>query len=306
MGNKEATTMGMTEPFRIASWGAGTQSTWMITESALGKTERLDAIIFSNTQFERRLTYEIVEFYTKYFEDHGIPVYVPTAGSVEHEGANKHIHIPFFTKKLPRAKKAIPLADPDDDGDYCAADDVILPEDLVNGGPIMRECTRHFKIRPIRRKTREILGFPPSKPPAPPAGAVEQWLGISWDESERISKSPLQYITHRYPLVERRITREDCIEGLRALRLPIPIKSACIVCPYRQPSEWLEMRTTSPDEFARAVAFDEKHRHDKIGGLNAEELYVYKYAAPLAKADFEKDALRERSRDTCESGYCWT
>ena len=280
----------MTQPYRVASWGAGTQSTDMIVRSALGETEKLDAVIFSDAQFERRFTYEIIEFYTRFFTQRNIPVYIPTAGSVEYEGADKHIHIPFFTRKTPKGW----------DGEW------INPADTIIGGPLMRECTRHFKIRPIRRKTREILGLPPSTPPAPPAGAVEQWLGISWDESERVSKSPIQYVNHRYPLIEGRITREDCIEHLRRLGLPIPIKSACIVCPYRSASEWLEMQREAPDEFERAVAFDEKHRYNKIGGVKAAALYVYKHAVPLAEADFEKDARRERGRDICESGYCWT
>ena len=45
-----------------------------------------------------------------------------------------------------------------------------------------RQCTDNYKIRPIRRRIREMLGLRPRQ--RVPAGTtVELWLGISTDRS---------------------------------------------------------------------------------------------------------------------------
>ncbi len=200
------------------SWGCGVQSTALAVMSALGDLPKLDAVITADTGWERQATYEIRDYFKPWLEERGIPVYIVSAGNVKIQGAEEHNHIPFWTSK---------------------------------GGPLMRQCTKHYKITPIKRQARILAGFHKNKPPHPPAGQIVQWLGISLDEYQRMNQSRLQYIVHRYPLVEKRITRWDCIDYLRKKRLPVPIKSACVGCPYRQPSEWIEMRKESPTSLPR-------------------------------------------------------
>lgn len=272
----------MIVPFKSLSWGCGTQSTALAAMSALGDMPKLDAIITADTGWERKKTYEIRDFYKGWLEERGIPVYIVSSGNVRNDGAKEHIHIPFWTE---------------------------------TGGPLRRQCTKDFKIDPIKRLLRTLLGYPLGKPPHPPAGSVEQWLGISLDEYQRMNSSRVQYIIHRYPLVEERITRQDCINYLDSKGLPIPIKSACIGCPYRQASEWLSMKKEAPEEWQEAVEFDEKNRHNplatKTGGSTADRLYIYKNGKgiPLQMANLEADAERERKSKQlplilCESGYC--
>ena len=51
-----------------------------------------------------------------------------------------------------------------------------------------RQCTENYKIRPVRRKIRELLGL--RKGQRVPAGtAVELWLGISTNEAIRVKDS---------------------------------------------------------------------------------------------------------------------
>jgi len=83
--------------------------------------------------------------------------------------------------------------------------------------------TREYKLDPIRRKVRELHEAAGRRP-------VEQWLGISLDEIGRMRTSDVQYITHRYPLVERRLTRWDCQRWLQAHGWPEVPKSSCIGC----------------------------------------------------------------------------
>jgi hypothetical protein len=146
------------------------------------------------------------------------------SGDIREKGAHSHMHLPFWTR---------------------------------TGGHLRRQCTRVFKIEPIRRLMREIAGFHPTDKPHPWPGQFELWLGISLDEWDRMSDSNVKYIRHRYPLVDLGMTRRDCVRWLQGHGLPVPVKSACIGCPFRKASEWLELE---PDEFEQAVLFDELNR----------------------------------------------
>ncbi len=249
--------------------------------AALGDLEPLDVVITSDTGWERRETYAIRDFYADWLRERGIRVEVVSAGNIRQLGAEEHIHIPFFT---------------------------------ADGGPLQRQCTRWFKIVPVKRRLRELAGYHATKAPHPPTGAIEQWLGISWDEFTRMKPSRVKFMVHRFPLLERRMTRNACIEYLEGHGLPVPPKSACVGCPYRAATEWLDMRNNAPEEWAEVVAFDEQNRHNPLaerGGSTADELYVYRHAVALADADLEVDAERERRGKqppllVCESGYCWT
>jgi len=264
---------------RALSWGCGVQSTTLAVMSALGDADPLDVVITADTGWERRATYEAREFYTSWLQERGIRVEVVSAGNIRQDGASNHIHIPFFTS---------------------------------DGGPLLRQCTRHFKIIPIKRRLREIAGYHATKTPHPPAGLIEIWLGLSWDEWQRMKHSRVKFITHRWPLIEHKISRDDCVNYLEAHALPVPVKSACIGCPYRRASEWIDIRDNAPDEWREVIEFDETNRHNPIAGrgkLTADALYVYSKAVPLATADLETDAQRGRQGKQpplfiCDEGYC--
>jgi hypothetical protein len=96
---------------------------------------------------------------------------------------------------------------------------------------VRRQCTREYKITPIRRQVRQLwqaAGQPP----------VEQWLGISLDEAHRMRTSDVAYITNAYPLVETHMTRKDCVRWLTAHGWTEVPKSACIGCPFRSDARW--------------------------------------------------------------------
>jgi hypothetical protein len=280
---------------RIASWGAGLQSTTMIAMSALGELEPLDHVVHCDLGWERTETVAARDWYTDWYRQHGINVTILETGDIRRDGARAHVHIPFWTE---------------------------------TGGPIRRQCTRQFKIRPVRRFARTLIGRPPtsretpplqrlaahpSRPPNPPAGAVEQWLGITTDEFTRAKASEVEYIINRWPLLEKRMTRDDCTAWLHDHSLPVPVKSACVICPYRRADEWIDIRDNEPEQFRAAIAFDEKHRDDPRlhrDGLN-DSLYIWQGIEPLATADLEASAARDRRiygtqlpLFACESGYC--
>ena len=140
-----------------------------------------------------------------------------------------------------------------------------------------RQCTREYKVYPVRRWLQANREKRP----------VELWLGISIDEAARMRDSGRQYITHRYPLIERMLSRQDCLNWMRSHGYPQPPKSACVGCPYRKDSQWLDIRN-SPEEWADAVAVDEAiRRPSKIDG----EAYLHRQLVPLPQVILQPEDI---------------
>src|SRR5262249_55404342 len=149
-----------------------------------------------------------------------------------------------------------------------------------NGGTgiIRRQCTREYKIDPINRKVRELLGGKTR------GKQVDQWLGISLDEVVRMRDSRVSYIRLGYPLIERRMRRYDCVRWLEAHGYPVPPKSACIGCPFHSDAQWRYLKKHSPKEWVEAVAFDEAIRNGNVrlgkAGLRGKA-YLHRSCRPL-------------------------
>lgn len=249
----------------------------------MGNLEPLDAILHTDAGWECQHTYEARAWYSEWFRQHGVRVEIIPSGDIRREAAEEHIHIPFYT---------------------------------VSGAPLNRQCTRHFKVTPAKRVARQLVGYHATKPPPPPPGSIEQWLGFTLDEYHRLKDSRVQFIVHRFPLVEKRMLRQDCIDYLQSHGLPAPSKSACVCCPFRSAREWLDMRENRPDEWTAAVEFDQANRDNPLaqrGATSSGQLFVYKFGGPLKDADLEADVERERADAAgfqmpllCGDGPCWT
>jgi len=265
---------------RAIAWGRGVPSTTMAVMAALGHLERVDAVLHADPGWEHMGTQELGDFYSGWLNRHGVYTESIHTGDIRQQGAAEHIHIPFWT--------------PD-------------------GGQLGRQCSRHFKIDPNKRRMRDMLGYHPTKAPHPPAQSIELWIGFTLEETSRLKPSRVQFITHRWPLIERRMTRQDCVSYLVEHGLPLPPPSSCVGCPYKDPARW---QATTPDDFADAVAFDEQNRHNPLAeraGSHADNLYIYKphYHGPIALADAPLDLDARRPVDerqlsifSCEEGYC--
>ncbi len=108
------------------------------------------------------------------------------------------------------------------------------------------QCTDNDKIRPIRRRIREMLELRPRQ--RVPAGtSVELWLGISTGEAIRIKTSRDRWVTNRYPLIEAARSRSDCLNGWQE-RDDRPLeRSAYVACPFQSRRRWVETKRRWPE-----------------------------------------------------------
>ena len=169
---------------------------------------------------------------------------------------------------------------------------------------IARACTGQWKIQPIEQY---LIGLFRAQKIPKPKRLVELTIGISYDEWMRVKQSDKTWIEHAYPLVDRKLTRDDCTRWLIAHGLPVPSKSSCVMCPYRSKNGWRVMKQEEPEEFARAVELDNALRE---GGKHR---FVHMSYRPLAEVVGEplnlvQGSLFEEDEDplaTCDSGYCF-
>jgi hypothetical protein len=175
-------------------------------------------------------------------------------------------------------------------------------------GMARRQCTLEYKIEPIMRKVRELIGLKPRQR-GPKFPVVTQLIGISRDEVQRMKPSREAYISNRHPLIDLRMTRRHCLEWMSAHDYPMPVKSACTFCPYHDNALWRDMRDNDPESWADAVAVDRalrdgKERRVKRGMRGAT--YLHRDCAPLDQVDLRSadDAGQGRLFDNECEGMC--
>ncbi len=220
---------------RILSLGAGVQSSTMALMADQGAFgEKPTAAIFADTGWEPRPVIDHLNYLKSKLS---FPVYICKAGSLHDDilkatDNGKFVSVPFFTIN-----------------------------DKGKKGMGRRQCTREYKITPIAAKIRELLGM--KKYARFPKGEfVETWVGISTDEVFRVKESRFWWQKNRWPLIEKKMSRENCIEWYNGKDYKTPAKSSCIGCPYHDDSFWLDMKKNRPDEFEAAVEFDKKMRNN--------------------------------------------
>lgn len=154
-------------------------------------------------------------------------------------------------------------------------------------GKVRRQCTAEYKLYPIETFIRRTLyGLAPHQR-FPPNSDLVQMFGISLDEAQRawrIQGNSPAWSTPRFPLIERHMTRRDCVEWLKSFGVPHEVpRSACVFCPYKSDREWVWLRDNDPNGFARAIEIDEEIRKEGsvMNRKFNERLYLHRTAIPL-------------------------
>lgn len=214
---------------RVISLGAGVQSTTMALMAAHGEIGPLpDCAIFADTAWEPAAVYDHLRWL---MSPNVLPflVYVVNNGNIREaltsDKPGRYAAVPFFLRNAEGEK-----------------------------GMGRRQCTHEYKLKPLRWQFRKLLGK--GRRDAITKGAIEVWIGISTDEVMRMKPSDAQWMINRWPLIEKRMSRGDCLEWLKRHDYPEPAKSSCIGCPFHSDRHWRDMRNNNPEEFADAVHVD--------------------------------------------------
>jgi hypothetical protein len=250
---------------QILSLGAGVQSTVLALMASGGELPGLDGAIFADTGWEPRRVYEHLDNLEKVLTDAGIPLYRVTSGNLRDDSLDpehRYASVPYFIRNA--------------DG---------------SEGMGRRQCTGEYKLSPIGRKVRELLGAtPPDFRRVPKGRTCEQWIGFSVDEVGRVSdKDGVQYVTKRYPLIELGMSRDDCERWLHRRGWTEVAKSACIGCPFHGNRQWRELRDHHSAEWADAIEFDASIRHGGARRLPLTgQAFLHRSRVPLSQANIDR------------------
>jgi len=262
------------------SLGAGVQSSTLYLMACHGEFDvEPEAAIFADTGWEPKAVYDWLGDLAMYGH---IPIYVIKHGNLRDEQITNVIDPPG---------KAKPFAS------------MPLHGFSLEDKPMMlrRQCTREYKVTPITKKIRSLMGVAPRKRITTEA---DLWIGISKDEIQRCKPNREKWITNIWPLIDKNMTREDCKDWLVSHDYPVPSKSACLGCPYHDDGTWREMKMDNPKDFKDAVEF-ERIIHE---GLKRSKgiMYLHNSLQLLDEVDFEnaedKGQLNMFNNE-CE-GYC--
>lgn len=209
----------------IISLGAGVQSSTMALMAAHGEiTPMPDCAIFADTQCEPSYVYEQLEYVR---ERVPFPIISVTKSSlVDNLFQDDFSQIPaYFDATKRRLKKG------------------------------RRQCTYQWKIVPVYRAIRDFYGV---KGKRLPDGFVTEWLGISTDEAGRMKDSREGWIEHRYPLIEKEMSRTDCLNWLTSHGYKAPKRSACTFCPLQSKDEWREKRERGGTDWTQIQSVEQR------------------------------------------------
>jgi hypothetical protein len=184
----------------------------------------------------------------------------------------------------------------------------------LNGkiGMMRRQCTREFKIEPIekllRRKLLEMGYVKKTKADSIIVNKEVQVLnliGISLDEAQRMKHNRRKWNLNFWPLIDFKMTRNDCAIWLDKKGLPLPGKSSCRICPFHSKANWREMKENRPADWDHVVKVDEFLRTENhfTAGMKGE-LFLYRECIPLKDVDFTEDDNQSDFFEICD-GYCF-
>lgn len=264
----------------MLSLGVGVESTTMYLMAEAGELgPKPDVAIFADTVDETDAVYEQLRWLQSPNMGCTIPIVTVSAGNI----AEDWDAVTTGTKKrMPNP----PLFIKNDDG---------------SKGQMVRGCTRDYKIVPVEREVRRLLGLGP-RGRLPNAPLVEMWIGLATNEIIRVVPSVKPHIHNRHPLIEAGFSTWDCLLWTWR-KYGVWLKSSgCRRCPFRSDTEWARLQREEPDTFAVAVAADEAARS---GFPNLRgEAFIHDSLQPLGAIDFASAASAKNGwLDDC-SGRC--
>jgi hypothetical protein len=304
-----------TVALKVLFLGGGVQSSLMVELALAGELERPDLVIFNDTHDEPWWVYQQVGSLRQRLAAAGIEYVQPSAtcwGIMEDlQSTDIHGSMPVFVRN---------------------------PDGTV--GRLRRQCTDYYKVQPGNLAIRWHLvrtgiipprpgtalwagGWPPETalyqgntavawedyamllPSIPRAMAVECWFGYSTDEKLRAARKGLpSWQVARYPLLEKGLSRDDCVRWYATRGRRAPFKSSCLMCPFRSDEAWLWMQRTMPQDFETACRHDETLRAPEIkhkGRAYAKvkgQMYLHRQCIPLREIDFEALVAQKRKQSS--------
>ena len=250
------------------SLGGGWQSTsmtFMADEGVFGR--KPDCAIFADTHWESPALYEHINW------------------------MRKQVSFPIYTVDNGRSLKDDLLAGTNMGyASFAAIPAYMKGLDGAKNGMGKRQCTSNYKLIPIYKKLRKLMGLGP-RSHISKGSFAEVWIGISIDEAHRMKPARNKWIHNRWPLIEINVSRQDCLVYFKERFPDQPLdKSTCMGCPFQSPRQFVRQYQRFPEEFKTVVAIDEKLR-DGLSANATHAPYLHRSMIPVELA-VQRDSMQ--------------
>ncbi len=276
---------------RFLSLGAGVQSSTLALMIEKGQVPMVKAGIFADTGAEPEAVYKWFDWLKTQVS---YPMYKVKIGDL-------YWHTLWFLNNMPLIDDGLSIP-------------FFTKENTKLGvGMMRRRCTYNYKILPVTMKIRNLLGVKKHKKINKKTNerGIDLLLGISYDELLRMKQNKNKYFNNIYPLVDLKMSRQNCIDWIKKNYNKIPPRSSCIFCPYHSNKEWLRIKENKND-WDKLIKFDKGLRdnkdwwgHGKRNTRNKNNLYLHRSCKPLEEIDFKNTNDNQSNFvESCEEGYC--
>lgn len=260
---------------QVISYGGGVQSTALLVLAAQGKIPHriaLFANVGDDSEYPPTMDY-FREVAVPYADRHGVEL-------VELKKRRKTGEVETLYGRLTGEGASVGI-----------------PMRMENGAPGNRNCTMDFKVRVIAKELKR-RGATKDDP-------AEVALGISLDEYHRMrTESGVPHERLTFPLIDLRLSRQDCMNLIEGAGIPVPPKSSCWFCPFHSTAHWLHMRKHEPELFERSVAL-ERSINEKRAARGKYPVWLTRHLAPLDEVVTDSGQISMFEPGSCDiAGYC--
>jgi len=222
----------------VVAMGLGRNSVAMIVGWHAKGLQRPDAILFADTGSEKPETYAYLDILNAWLRKVGYP-------------------------EVTVVKNTSPIAGDASLYDECVRKSV-LPS-LAYGG---HSCSIKWKVEPQWKWCKERYGW--SKPRGQDgrwsfAGPITKLIGYDAGpaDARRVKNAANKWPPmHRYvfPLVEWGWDLAECVRQIELAGLPVPVKSACFMCPAMKKAEITELQSVHPVLFDKVIRMETRFK----------------------------------------------
>jgi hypothetical protein len=247
---------------KIFSFGGGVQSTAALVLAAKKEID-YNTFVFSNVgdDSENPETIDYINHISiPYAEKHGIDF-------VEVKRIRKNGEFVSLYEHIMRSKRTIDI-----------------PVRMSNGAPGNRNCTAEYKVKTVANYIKnKIFDDFMSENQIQKLSNIQKrkalenksivGIGISIDEFERMKDSKIDFIINDYPLIDMKISRNDCYSIIKSAGLPVPPKSSCYFCPYKRIGEWRDLHQRQPDLFQKSIEIED-HLNSVRSEIGKDKIFL--------------------------------
>ena len=247
----------------VDSWSMGTSSTWSIMAKIMGLMPRPKhyAVVLAHTGDEHVWSYEYAEFFKGILRNEGITLLECQAS----ETLSGHL---IAVKQEGRTRAENPA--------------LWIAKDGGGVGQSPQKCTRHFKVRPMRRAVSQWLKSLGLKK------RVVKHIGFAADELSRAvradakaQKEGVRWEMLDYPAIKLGRKRpQQRAELERWTGHKAPLFSACVYCPHNDDERW---KQTAAVDLPKVYEVDEAIRDMSQAGLDEGKAYLTNHVIPIER-----------------------